>query len=346
MIKLFFRSGFTWQTQFIIWIIVFALSLIANLQYDSFLESLSDAVMVIIFYPIIIYFNAYLLLPRLYFRGKITCYAVAALALLLVTITLKVVTVNVMYNAFFTAKPQQLSIQLFVYTSFSFFVIFLFSIIFRLAVDYFALHARQSEIRIEQVQSELAMLKQQVQPHFLFNTLNNIYYVVERDSPESAALIARLSGIIRYFMDESQKEKVFLKEEIALLRSYIELENIRMRYQFIIEFRIEGDISEVMIPPLLLLPITENIYKHGVDKRQPGNTAYISLVVTTEQLFFSTRNRTFQTDHINPGMSIVNLRKRLELYYPEGYELSLKPDAKFFYVNLIIPLHNDTLHIN
>jgi sensor histidine kinase YesM len=346
MMRLFVKNGLTWQLQVIIWLIIFALSLIANLQYDPFSESLSDAVMLVVFYPVIIYVNAYVLLPRLYYRGKASTYFLAVIVLLAVTIVTKVITVNFLYNTFFTSRPQHLTINLFIYTSFSFSVIYLFSIIFRLAIDYFALSARHAAIKVERVQTELSMLKHQVQPHFLFNTLNNIYYEVQKDSPESAGLIVRLSGIIRYFMDESQKEKVFLKDEIALLQSYIELENIRMRFNFSIDFHIDGNVEEILIPPLLLLPITENIYKHGIDKRQPGNTAYISLIVTERQLFFSTRNKVYDTPPPTSRSGIANLRKRLSLYYGDHYELNLAVDGDAFHVNLIIPLSYDPLHIN
>lgn len=266
--------------------------------------------------------------------------------LLLTTIIIRVIAVNAVFNAFFAVKRVPLSVNLFIYTSFSFIVIFIFSIIFRLAIDYYQLNARHAEIKIEQVQTELQMLKHQVQPHFLFNTLNNIYYIIQNEAPQSAVLIARLSSIIRYFIEESRKEKVFLIDEITLLKSYMELESIRLRYAMQIDFTVIGEIEDVLIPPLLLLPMTENIFKHGIDRRREDNMAQINLTVNDGNLYFSTRNKIHRIlgEKESTQTGIQNLRKRLTLYYGDNYDLNFKSENDIFLVELMIPIYENQLH--
>ena len=345
---LILKNGLTWQLQLLVWIIIFISSFISNLQYDSVAESLSDAAMLVFFYPIILCTNAYILLPRFYYRHKIFKYVCWVFVLLLTTIIIRVIAVNAVYNAFFAVKKVPLSVHLFVYTSFSFVVVFIFSIIFRLAVDFYQLNARHAEIRIEQVQTELEMLKHQVQPHFLFNTLNNIYYVIQNEAPQSAVLIARLSSIIRYFIEESRKENVFLTDEVTLLKSYIELERIRLRYATQIDFTVESETENVLIPPLLLLPMTENIFKHGIDRRKEDNMAQINLTVKQGYLYFTTRNKIYSTlnEEETTKTGIQNLRKRLTLYYGDTYDLKLKSENGIFLVDLMIPLYENHLHSN
>ena len=117
--------------------------------------------------------------------------------------------------------------------------------------------------------AELNLLKSQVQPHFLFNTLNNIYYEAFREAPRTALLIGRLSDIMRYFVDESPKEKVTLATEIKFLENYIALEEIRIRHGVKVTFeqRYEGN---PVIPPMLLMTFVENIFKHGIDRSAPA----------------------------------------------------------------------------
>ncbi len=176
------------------------------------------------------------------------------------------------------------------------FLTYLLSFIFRIALAYFSLKQQSEKILLQKSQAELNLLKSQVQPHFLFNTLNNIYYEAYREAPRTAKLIERLSDIMRYFVDESPKDEVSLSTEIQFLENYIVLEKIRIRHEIDLNF-IQDCNPDLRIPPMLLMTFVENIFKHGIDKSSNKNKIDMSLTQKDGYLLFETRNQI----HEKPG---------------------------------------------
>lgn len=341
--RIFNKNISTGKLQVAIWISIAVLDYLSNVQYNPSGKALSYTLLEMLFYAYIIFVNTYWLIPHFYFKGKIRAYILLLILLLITAIIFGSMGSAYLMKIYYPTEAGRLSAKIFAYHTFSAILIFLFSVLYRLALDYFELIKKQGEIKAEKAQTELHLLKQQVHPHFLFNTLNNIYYVAQNGSPQAAELIARLSDIMRYFIEESKKEKVFLKDEVELLKSYIELESIRMRYEMPVDFKINGNMNEIMIPPLLLLPIVENIFKHGVNKRSQNNFAEISLSLKEGRLQFSTRNRYYPADLIESGgkTGLVNLEKRLKLYYEHEYELDIQKQDDVFIVNLQITVYEN-----
>jgi LytS/YehU family sensor histidine kinase len=179
-----------------------------------------------------------------------------------------------------------------------------------------------------------------VQPHFLFNTLNNIYYEAYLEAPRTAKLIERLSDIMRYFVDESPKDEVSLATEIQFLENYIALEKIRIRHEIDLQFLQEGN-KEVRIPPMLLMTFVENIFKHGIDKSSSKNKVELSLVQQDGYLMFQTKNKVYElagtVEH--RGFGIQNLKKRLEFLYGSNFELNIIEKDNCFTAFLKVPLN-------
>ena len=187
--------------------------------------------------------------------------------------------------------------------------------------------------------SELNLLKSQVQPHFLFNALNSIYYRVYKVDPPSAGLIERLADIMRYFVDESPKDVVPVSTEVAFIENYIALERIRIRHGAAVKFE-KAYNPDLRIPPMLLMTFVENIFKHGIDKSLKQNQVTISLVQQNDHLFFSTRNRKVdpQAGDESGGFGIINLTKRLRMLYGDKFELTIDDEGELFTAFLKIPL--------
>src|SRR5258707_11466287 len=144
-----------------------------------------------------------------------------------------------MYNAWFAKKYYPLTVETYLYVGVGCVFVFILSFVFRIALAYFVLKQQARQMQEQKSLVELNLLKSQVQPHFLFNTLNNIYYEAFREAPRTALLIERLSDIMRYFVDESPKDEVSLNTEIQFLENYIALEKIRIRHE--IEFNFIKD---------------------------------------------------------------------------------------------------------
>lgn len=334
-----FKNITGWQVQLLVWLGIFMLLFLSYKQNDATAQSLAFSTISTLFYVVIIYANASWLIPRFYYRKKYVLYGLLLVLVLAIAVVGRTLANLYLYNTYFTSKPEPFTVKGLYFSMFSAVFILLFSYFFRLALNFFTLSKKQAAIQAEKAQTELTLLKQQLHPHFLFNTLNNIYYVAGKDSPEAADLIERLSSIMRYFIEEAKKEKVFLKDEISLLNSYIELESIRMRYEMPVQFTVTGNINNITVPPLLLMPLVENIFKHGVDKRSRDNFAEITLVIESNMLLFTTKNMYYlNTADTSSKTGLANLTKRLQLYYAGNYTLTAKQDAYNFITALQIPV--------
>jgi sensor histidine kinase YesM len=337
--RIFFSKATPAQLQFLIWCLVFGFTLLTYLPEEGFAQAFTNASFNTIFYALLIYGNISFLFPRLYEKGRVFGYVLASLFLLIfVGVSRALISVSV-YNRFFAREKEALSVQTFLYFSLAGLVVFMLSFVFRIALAYFRVK-RQAEQMLEQKsQAELNLLKSQVQPHFLFNTLNNIYYEAYREAPRTAVLIGRLSDIMRYFVDESPKEKVSLATEVKFLENYIALEEIRIRHGVNVTFHKHFE-GEVFIPPMLLMTFVENLFKHGIDRGAEGNQISLSLARAGDNLLFSTENLLPGDPAANgkSGSGLSNLEKRLTLLYGDRFTLSTTHTDTHFQALLKIPL--------
>ncbi len=193
----------------------------------------------------------------------------------------------------------------------------------------------------EKLSLELSQLKSQLQPHFFFNTLNNLYSLSLQASPKTSVSIANLSGIMRYVLYEANGEQVSLSKEIAFLHSYVDLERIRHSNEDLINFSIQGNPNGIIIAPLLFLPLIENAFKHSLLHRIPGNRIEILLTIDAEEIIFQTCNLikpSSATSDEGGGIGLKNLQKRLELLYPGKHQLSIDDRDAQFIVTLTLKL--------
>jgi len=306
---------------------------------DGLLQSSIYTVLNTFFYAVIIYGNINFLFPRLYRQGSIGWYIFASVVLLAAIGFLKTWISQLVYNTWFAKKYYTLNWQTIVYVTVGCAVVFILSFVFRIALAYFALKQQTQQIQEQKSLVELNLLKSQVQPHFLFNTLNNIYYEAFREAPRTALLIGRLSEIMRYFVDESPKEKVALSTEIQFLENYIALEKIRIRHGVEVNFIKEGA-ADPLIPPMLLMTFVENIFKHGIDRSGTNNKMCLSLAIKDDHLTFETENELPETPVVTgtEGFGLKNLQKRLTLLYGNNAELKTYRSERSFHSWLKIPL--------
>lgn len=195
----------------------------------------------------------------------------------------------------------------------------------------------------EKISAELQLLKAQVHPHFLFNTLNNIYSVSLETSPKTSQLILKLSSLLNYMLYECKTEHVLLEKEIKVMKDYIDLEKERYANNLEISLNIEGDIKDKYIAPLLLLPFLENAFKHGTSKQLEKPWLSMNLTVNKNTLRCKFANSKNEDITVNKnGIGIINVRKRLALLYPGLYELEINNEGDFFVVSLILQLKSAT----
>jgi len=211
----------------------------------------------------------------------------------------------------------------------------------RFAREWARIEKERRELQGEKLLSELAFLKSQVNPHFLFNTLNNICSLARKKSDYTESAIIKLSQIMRYMLTDSRQEKVGLEEEVEYLNNFIELQKIRISDKVDISFKIDGDISSIQLEPLLLIPFVENAFKHGVSYNEKSRIN-IELKTDPNELTFIVENsKTSVKDTTKldeSGIGLKNVRRRIELLYPNRHQLDIRDSESQYYIMLKLKL--------
>ncbi|MCX6271402.1 MAG: histidine kinase [Bacteroidetes bacterium] len=214
-----------------------------------------------------------------------------------------------------------------------------FAVLMKFMIDWFSTQKIKTELMAQKQNSELALLRTQINPHFLFNTLNNLYSLVYKKSEEAPSVVMKLAEIMRYMLYDANAEKVMLEKEISYLQSFIELQQLRLKTHNFISLDIRGDVNGKLIPPMLLIPFVENAFKHGKkDVTPPG--IMISLSVEGNSLEFTISNYC-STNPGSPkdsyqGIGLQNVARRLQLMYPDKHQLTITPCGDKFQVTLHI----------
>jgi LytS/YehU family sensor histidine kinase len=193
----------------------------------------------------------------------------------------------------------------------------------------------------EQLKTELSLLKAQVNPHFLFNTLNNLYgLILQNENLQAAEITLKLSDLMRYLLESSKTERISLQKEIKFLEDYLVLEKIRLSAQADIRFVVYGLEKDIFVAPLFFIPFVENAFKHGLQSISESSFAHFSLSIQGKDLFFEAVNSVGQniTTPEKSGTGLENLRKRLELLYPEKHLLEVEKNEGIFKVILQISI--------
>jgi LytS/YehU family sensor histidine kinase len=207
--------------------------------------------------------------------------------------------------------------------------------------DWYKKQAEGEMLIRENMQAELQLLKAQIHPHFLFNTLNNIYSFTLTGSPQAAGLVDKLSGMIDYITIEGEKSFVPVEKEIQLINDYIGLEKVRYGDRLDMQVEINGEYKNKMIAPLLMIPFVENCFKHGASVMRGQQWISLSIHIKENQLDFNLSNskppQAISTNN-KKGIGLANVQKRLQLLYPGKHFLKIESASDIYIVQLQVRL--------
>ncbi len=191
------------------------------------------------------------------------------------------------------------------------------------------------KLKNENKKNELLHLQSQVNPHFFFNMLNNLYGMVDKDAEKSKALILKLSDLMRYSIYEGEKSVVTLEEEINYLKNYIELHKMRYHKEIDVQFSYEIEDDSTKVMPLLFIILVENAFKHGVENLRADAFVHITIKSDANRIIFKVQNN-FDADElpVEKGIGLKNLQRRLELAYPKKHHLTRKKEASVYTAQL------------
>jgi len=222
----------------------------------------------------------------------------------------------------------------------------LFFIVFSMGMKYFTEGlTRQHHIqedRYKQVQTELALLKSQINPHFFFNTLNSLYSLSLEQSQQVPKVILELSDLLRYVLDSGKKKSVPLKDEVQFIKNYISLEKLRLPESADIRISVKGDLNSHSIAPMLLIPFVDNSFKHGLSSSIEDGYIHVDITMEKKHLSFRIENSKPKIESREngdrPGVGLENVKRRISLLYPDKHQLNIRGNPHNFCVELILTL--------
>ena len=293
-------------------------------------EALARTLMNIVFPVLLFYINAKVVVNRFFETHRYALWAFVSVTLWLGTALLRVWTeLSIFGGHVFNTRnvmPDDRGYRMFFVTALIYFILMIFSALYQLLEN-------RREIETRHTQAQLNYLKAQINPHFLFNTLNNIYSAAVLQHPRTADMVLRLSDLLRYVTYDGQAERVPIHKEIAQIQAYIDLFQLKSEHPLSIRFDVSGDLEQGEIEPLLLLPLVENALKHGDLEEQVAGYLHIILRQEAKRLFFQVENSfnpaNEQKDTVG-GVGLDNIRQRLELNYPGRHRLDIRQEEGRF----------------
>lgn len=284
------------------------------------------------------YINYLFFIPKFLLKKNFRAFILTVLLALIVISLINVIYDLQIHNYFFPGSHHLNSLSRSVFGAiFGAFLAFGLSTSIRITDEWIRNEKLRKEMETEKLTSELAFLKSQVNPHFLFNILNNICSLARKKSDDTENAIIKLSQIMRYMLYDSKDEKVSLEKEVDYLRNYIELQRMRISENVQISFVIEGKLEGHVIEPLLLIPFVENAFKHGVSYLEQSMIR-IYLGIKEHNLDFQVKNNIVRkgTKHSSDdtGIGLKNVYRRLDLLYPEKHEISITDNDTVYHVDL------------
>jgi two-component system, LytTR family, sensor kinase len=305
-------------------------------EYYYYYSAASQVLNVFNFYTVYVLVSPDLLSSKRLWRNLMTVLGVLAFFVMLRLVVMILVDV---YLGGFAYQEIKLRFYHVVVEAVNTITFTTMALLIRFMIDWFNAQKQKTDLQAKSRASELALLRSQINPHFLFNTLNNIYSLVYKKSDEAPSVVMKLSEIMRYMLYDANSEKVMLTKEIDYLKSFIELNELRLKEGKISTFTINGNYSTQLIPPMLLIPFVENAFKHG--SKKGGNPAIlIRLDMIDKGLEFDVVNNVEPGLSVNKdqvgGIGMENVRKRLDMLYPGKHDLRVDDLPGSYHVNLKI----------
>lgn len=313
-----------------------------------FLVSLSSQLINLIFYAIIVYINLLYLFPKYLKKGQIWGYLLLLVGAALVFTPLKLVLKYILFSKTGGMRRDILD-NLDTYFL-SMFLAAALSTVGKVMVDWIVQNRKKEKEQKETMQSELRFLKSQINPHFLFNTLNSLYALTLKKDDKAPDIVIKLSEMMRYMLYECNEPKVPLSKEVNYLQNYLDLERLRQRKGIKIKLDVNGYVSDQMVAPLMFIPFLENSFKHGVNANIKDGFVHATLSVVDHTVTFTLENSKgsvmptqIHGNRPSGGIGLVNVRRRLELLYPDAHELTVRETPSTYTVTLHLELQPSPL---
>lgn len=289
-----------------------------------------------LFFAGLVYFNLLYLIPNYLAKHAFIYFGLVLAACAIVT-PIEVLVLYLVYSDTPSYQAIVVDQQVRIYLG-NVFVTILATVL-RVIMDWWRYQNEKQVLLTQTMQSELRFLKSQINPHFLFNTLNNLYALTLKKSDKAPEIVLKLAEIMRYMLYECNERRVHLSKEIHYLYNYLDLERLRQPKEAEIRFVVEGHVSEQLVAPLMFVPFVENSFKHGINHATAGGYVRIRLSVQGEDLEFFIENSKVEqmprpSHPRSGGIGLANVRQRLKMIYPDNHDLEITDEPNRYAVTL------------
>ncbi len=339
------NRNITILSHLLVWIVLFSMPYLLSYGQEQDLNRIIAHFWIpLVFYAVVFYLNYFVLIDRFLFTKKMAQFIIINLVLIAGFLFLKEIIETNFFNELVKQRPKNTDssgppIKMFIYVQMLLYLApLLFSIAIKTTQRWVKTEAERKEAANVKLQSELQHLHYQLQPHFFFNSLNNIYSMVDISPDEAKKSIHSLSKLMRYMLYETNMELVPLSKEIDFMKKYIELMKLRVSDKTVVSHNFPSEETGIQIAPLLFISLIENAFKHGVSASKPS-TIDIKMTRNDKKVIFSLENDNFPKktdDKSGSGIGLQNLEKRLQLLYPNKHSLKSSVENNRFLVLLEI----------
>jgi sensor histidine kinase YesM len=287
---------------------------------------------------LMIYITNYLLIPRLLYKKKYGLFVLVFVVMILTSSILKMYIIGEILGRpdLFRLNSHTLKTRLYDNIIPHFFLVIAGAAV-KLIFDFLKMQQRVTEIAKEKAETELNFLKSQINPHFLFNSLNSVYFLIHKDNPAARQALHKFSDMLRYQLYEMNGEKIPIEKEITYLKDYMDLQQLRKDDRFEVRFDCSPDVKGFLIEPLLLIPFVENAFKHISNKDDSTNFVTVKMSRQNGSFAFEVENSRdpgIKNTEQAGGIGLNNVKRRLELLYPQKHELSINDTPNVYKIDL------------
>ena len=321
------------------WLVIFALWYFLRYQdYSTTQKAVKVTAIKVLDLAILIYISNYVLVPQLLYKKRYGWFAAAFISMIGVSSFIKMSILGHVLN-----NPALLNLsgnwKARVYDNvIPHFFLVTAGVAFKLLFDYTRLQKRLAEVAKEKAEAELSFLKSQINPHFLFNSLNAVYFLIDKENEPARKALHKFSDMLRYQLYECNGERIPVEKEIGYLKDYVDLQQLRLNENTTVQLHCAQDVKDFAIEPLLLIPFIENSFKH-ISHYSNGKQNCIQIDIGRENgtFRFCVYNTTEEKQAAvlqQGGIGLTNVKKRLELLYPGEYSLKIEEKKEWFGVEL------------
>ncbi len=328
----------------IIWMLVFGLWFF--LRYEDYaLESTAFKVTLVKVadLALMVYLTNYLLIPKLLYKRYYFLFGITFILMILVSSVAKMnILAQVTNNPALLTLSGNLKARIYDNVIPHFFLV-LSGAAVKLMMDYTKMQQRMVEMAKEKAEAELNFLKSQINPHFLFNSLNSVYFLIEKNNVEARGALHKFSAMLRYQLYEMNGDRIPVEKELDYLKDYVDLQKLRKDENYVVEFNCSPDVKGFSIEPLLLIPFVENAFKHISHHKNRLNFIKLNLSMANGDFYFKIENskETLEkTTEKHAGIGLNNVKRRLELLYPGKHQSKITNNTEVFTVELALKIIN------